>query len=85
MNDTKNIDRLFQERFKDFEAEPNEQVWLNIQTALNEKKKERKIIPFWIKNSGVAAAFFLGIFSLNTVFRTNEKTENGIVFDSNSN
>jgi hypothetical protein len=83
MNDTKNIDRLFQERFKDFEAEPNEQVWLNIQTALNEKKKERKIIPFWIKNSGVAAAFFLGIFSLNTVFRTNEKTENGIVFDSN--
>jgi hypothetical protein len=84
MNDKKNIDRLFQERFKDFETEPNEQVWLNIQTALNEKKKERKIIPFWIKNSGVAAAFFLGIFSLNTVFKTNEKTENGIVFDSNT-
>jgi hypothetical protein len=27
MNDKKNIDRLFQERFKDFESEPNEQAW----------------------------------------------------------
>jgi hypothetical protein len=84
MNDTKNIDRLFQERFKDFEAKPNEQVWLNIQTALNAKKKERKILPFWIKSSGVAAAFFLGMFSLNTVFKTNETKENGIVFDTNA-
>jgi hypothetical protein len=84
MNDTKNIDRLFQERFKDFEAKPNEQVWLNIQTALNAKKKERKILPFWIKSSGVAAAFFLGMFSLNTVFKSNETKENGIVFDTNA-
>jgi hypothetical protein len=84
MNDTKNIDRLFQERFKDFEAKPNEQVWLNIQTALNAKKKERKILPFWIKSSGTAAAFFLGMFSLNTVFKSNETKKNGIVFDTNA-
>lgn len=82
MNDKKNIDRLFQERFKDFEAEPKEQVWLNIQTALAEDKKERKIIPLWIKISGVAAAFFLGIFTLNTVYTTNDQVKNGIVFDT---
>ena len=34
MNDKKNIDRFFQERFKDFEMYPNEQVWENIQTEL---------------------------------------------------
>lgn len=38
MNDKKNIDRLFQEKFKDFEAVPDAQVWLNIETALKEKK-----------------------------------------------
>jgi hypothetical protein len=37
MNDKKNIDRLFQERFKDFESEPNEQVWANIQLALKKR------------------------------------------------
>ena len=82
MNDKKNIDRLFQERFKDFEAEPNNQVWINIETALKEKEKERKIIPFWMKFSGIAAAFILGLFALNMVFKTNTETKNSIVLDS---
>nr|WP_314895754.1 hypothetical protein [uncultured Flavobacterium sp.] len=82
MNDKKNIDRLFQERFKDFEAEPNNQVWINIEAALNEKEKERKIIPFWMKFSGIAAAFFLGLFALNMVFKTNTEIKNSIVLDT---
>jgi hypothetical protein len=82
MNDKKNIDRLFQERFKDFEAEPKQHVWSNIQTALKENKKERKIIPFWIQISSVAAAFFMGILALNTISTPNLKVENGIVFDT---
>ncbi|WP_367772777.1 hypothetical protein AB3G33_03930 [Flavobacterium sp. WC2421] len=80
MNDKKNIDRLFQEKFKDFEAEPNKQVWLNIEAEL--KEKERKIIPFWVQFSGIAAAFILGLFTLNMVFNTNTENKKTIVLDS---
>jgi hypothetical protein len=82
MNDKKNIDRLFQERFKDFEAEPNDQVWVNIEASLKEKEKERKIIPFWMQFSGIAAAFIFGLFTLNMFFKTNTETKKSIVLDS---
>lgn len=79
MNDKKNIDRFFQEQFKDFETPPNEQVWKNIQTELKKEKKERKVIPFWIKFPGIAAAFLLGLFTLNTLLNNNPDSQNGIV------
>jgi hypothetical protein len=79
MNDKKNIDRFFQERFKDFELTPNEQVWKNIQTELKKEKKERKVIPFWIKFPGIAAAFLLGLFALNSLLNNNPDTQNAIV------
>ncbi|MBG6186829.1 hypothetical protein [Flavobacterium sp. CAN_S2] len=79
MNDKKNIDRFFQERFKDFELPPNEQVWKNIQTELKKEKKERKVIPLWIKFPGIAAAFLLGLFALNSLLNNNLDTQNGIV------
>lgn len=63
MSDKKNIDRLFQERFKDFESVPNEKIWNNIQDALH-KKKQRRIIPLWWKLSGIAAGFVLAILVL---------------------
>ena len=81
MNDKKNIDRFFQEQFKDFESNPNEQVWKNIQTALNEKKS-RKVLPLWIKLSGIAAAFLVGIFALNTIINDKIKTNNPVVIES---
>lgn len=59
MNDKKNIDRLFQEKFKDFEVTPPEFVWENIEEKLREKKK-RRVIPLWIKLSGVAAVLVIG-------------------------
>jgi len=55
MSERKNIDKLFQEKFKDFEAEPSAEMWPRIEAKLKEKK-DRKIIPFWWKLSGVAAA-----------------------------
>lgn len=79
MNDKKNIDRFFQEQFKDFEMTPNEQVWKNIETELKKEKKERKIIPFWIKFPGIAAAFLLGLFALNSLLENYPNTQNGIV------
>ena len=76
MNDKKNIDRLFQERFKDFEEIPPPQAWENIQHALKKKEKNRKVIPFWLKRSGLAAAFLLGLVLLQTVSNDNNDFQN---------
>ena len=81
MKNNKNIDRLFQERFKDFETEPNDQTWSTIQARLNEQKKEHKIMPFWFKLAGIAAAIIVGFFALNTFFSTTIIPENKIVLD----
>ena len=59
MSDKKNIDRLFQEKFKDFEVTPDKSVWKSIQADLNKKKKERRIIPLWWKLSGIAAGIII--------------------------
>ncbi|MFH4969189.1 hypothetical protein V8G61_13370 [Gaetbulibacter sp. M240] len=62
MSDKKNIDRLFQEGFKDFEVQPNDAVWKHIEAKLG-KKKKRRAIPFWWPYAGVAAllALLLGL------------------------
>lgn len=58
MSDKKNIDRLFQEKFKDFEAFPPEQVWQNIEKELQKKKKKR-VVPIWWYYGGIAASILL--------------------------
>ncbi|WBL25623.1 hypothetical protein [Zunongwangia sp. HGR-M22] len=60
MKERKNIDRLFQEKFKDFEQAPREEVWKNIAGKL-QKKQEKKpfILPFWYKLGSVAAVLAL--------------------------
>ena len=64
MSERQNIDRLFQEKFKDFEATPSDKVWANIQREMNtpEKKKEPVLLPLWLKLCGVAAVFLIGFF-----------------------
>ena len=78
MKENKNIDRLFQEQLKSFEASPNNQVWLNIEAELK-KDKKRKVIPLWLKYSGIAAALLLGLFFLNTNQTFHWRTERHIV------
>jgi hypothetical protein len=84
MSERKNIDRLFQEKFKDFEANPPDETWENIEAKLDEKKK-RRIIPLWWKLSGVAALLLLGFLIAKSVYTPNSQTENPIVTDANSN
>ena len=81
MKENRKIDRLFQEKFKSFEQQPNNQVWLNIEAELR-KDKKRKVIPLWFKYSGIAAAFLLGLFFLNTNYTFHSKTENQIVSEA---
>lgn len=81
MKENKNIDRLFKEQFRGFEETPDNQVWLNIEAELKRDKK-RKVIPLWLRCSGIAAAFLLGLFTLNTNQTFHPKTENRIVLDS---
>ncbi|MFL9844092.1 hypothetical protein [Flavobacterium rhizosphaerae] len=59
MSEKKNIDRLFQEKFKDFEVNPPEFVWENIQDKL-QQKKQRRVVPLWFKLGGIAAVLIIG-------------------------
>jgi len=61
MSQKKHIDRLFQEKFKDFDASPDKQVWKNIEKQLqkNTSNTTPKLIPIWLRISGIAAAFIV--------------------------
>jgi len=72
MSDKKHIDRLFQEKLKDFEARPGDSVWENITTELEFNKKQNKVVPLWLKITGIAASLLL-LFSLgNKIFNLSE-------------
>lgn len=86
MSDNKNIDRLFQEKFKDFEVAPNAAVWERISESLpNQPKKKRRVIALWWQIGGIAAALAL-LFTVGfTVFSTDENlNSNAPVVNSNT-
>jgi hypothetical protein len=91
MKENKNIERLFQEKFKDFEVSPPDFVWENIQEKLNPKEKKRRVIPFWYKTAGIAASFVAIVsvvfFNLDTdIKKTNSNNNNNnIVISSETN
>lgn len=68
MKEKKNIERLFQEKFKHFEAMPPANAWENINKKLNPEKNSKKALPLWLKFSGVAAVFLAGFFLVTTNF-----------------
>jgi len=84
MKEKKNIDRIFQEKFKDFETEPHERVWDNIASKLDKKDKKRPlIIPLWFKIGGVAAIMAIILASL--LFTNNQNSVTGepeVVFEN---
>lgn len=74
MNDKKNIDRLFQEKFKNFEATPDDAVWKKIQAHQNKDRKRVLVIPFWYRIAGVAALIAI-ILTVGSVFKTDPTTD----------
>jgi len=96
MTDKKNIERLFQEKFKDFEVNPTPEAWENIVSKLEKKENKKRVFPFWFnaKAAGIAAALVLGFFGLNnyssmfTDFNSNSdrfKNETKVVQENNDN
>ncbi|MEW7289407.1 outer membrane beta-barrel protein [Aquimarina sp. 2304DJ70-9] len=84
MNDKKNIDRLFQEKFKNFEVTPNDAVWEKIKARQEKGRKRMVILPFWYRAAGVAASIIL-ILSIGYVsFNEYSTAEETIVNDVNN-
>jgi hypothetical protein len=76
MKNRKHIDRLYQEKFKDFESTPPEAVWKNISARLQNKEQKRGILPLWYKIAGVAAVLALLINFSNDFFNNKSKINN---------
>ncbi len=74
MEERKHIDRVFQEKFKDFEATPRDVVWENISSLLNENKRKNRVLPLWYKIAGVAALLALFINYTSGLFKNTAAT-----------
>lgn len=78
----KNLDRLFQEKLKDFTGVPDDKVWQAIEASLDKKESSRKIIPIWWKLGGVAAVLIIGVFLWNPLEDT--ATNSSTITDVNT-
>ncbi len=67
MEESKNIDRLFQEKLKDFEVYPPNKAWDSIENQLGAIPQKQRIIPIWFKVAS-AVAFLLLFFSISAIY-----------------
>lgn len=75
MKTNKNIDRLFQEKLKDFEVAPPADAWKAIETNLH-GKKPKALLPLWLRITGAAAILLLlGITTANYFSKENNGTD----------
>lgn len=73
-----NLDKLFQDKFKDFEGVPDEKVWQRLNASLDQKKKDRFLIPIWWKIGGLAAVFAFLFFAIKPFFKADDVTQPSI-------
>lgn len=75
MKEKKHIDRIFQEKFKDFEANPPSEMWDKIASELDKKDRKRPfVIPLWFKIGGIAAV--IAIIAAGFLFTRNTNSGN---------
>ncbi len=80
MGDKKNIDNFFQEHFKEFNENPPENAWENIQSELDKQDSDnKKIIPMWFKLSGIAASIVFFVTFLVFQLSSDNNTINEVV------
>lgn len=82
-----NIEKYFQEKFKDFEPDFPKESWQNISNQIKSKKTKKNYI--WYKFSGLIAMLFLGFFTFNSLKDINKipdknEIENSVVIDENN-
>jgi hypothetical protein len=89
MEENKNIERLFQEKFKNFEAVPPLDSWNAIEKRLQQKKKKKRVIPFWLQYGSIAAGFTVALFIYWNTKSTNPQViienKSNVVFEEKSN
>lgn len=73
MDDNKNIGNAFKERLSDLKKSPSNKVWDDIVAELDNKKKKKRAIPFWVKLTGVAATLLLLFVVGNKIIENNSK------------
>ncbi len=75
MRERKNIDRLYQEKFKDFEATPNEAVWRSISAKLREKEEKKHFVsPLWSRVAGIAAVLTIILLIGDWIFPSQSRS-----------
>ncbi len=82
MSDNKNIERFFQEKFKDIDVNPEPVAWDNIAMKLNKKKSKKRIFPFWMTFGGIAASLIIGYFLFNNFSSNNGIQNNPTIVNS---
>ncbi|MDO6470997.1 outer membrane beta-barrel protein [Maribacter sp. 1_MG-2023] len=75
----KNIDELFRDKLSDFKQTPDNKVWRAIDASLD-KRKKRRVIPFWWSFGGIAASIMISLLVFNPF--TEEHTTNEILVDT---
>ncbi|WNM19712.1 hypothetical protein [Flavobacterium capsici] len=83
MKENRNIDQFFKDKFENHEVNPPEEIWENIEKKL-QKKKKRRVIPFWWYGSGVAALFVIGLFVFNNYYTLEIHPVNDVVIEENT-
>ena len=79
MNEKKNIDRLFQEKFKDFSPQPSPENWEAIKSKLNTQEVKKPLLPLWFRVASVAAILLLLVAIGFNKFNNNQTQELPIV------
>lgn len=83
MSEKKHIDRLFQEKFKDFETKPSENVWAGIESKMDKpQQKSKTIFPVWLRFASIAAALVLLFTVGNLVFNTKSLDNKPVTVDT---
>jgi hypothetical protein len=80
----KELDKLFQQRFEDFQVEPSNQVWENIYNTLDKKKPAKKTFSiFWMAAASVVLVLSAGLWFSN-LQETNIVQENTEIASKNT-
>jgi len=82
MSNKKHIDRVFQEKLKDFEVSPSSKVWQNIKGELEQSDDNRKVFPIWLRLAGVAAILLILLTIGNAVVSESGVSNNDKIVDT---